>query len=297
MVTLSNGHTFGYTTASGTLGYDATGWLHEKPLIKYGIIDPTLHVNFTKSLTRFEVKGNLSWWHPWTCIRPVWEGLRLVGFNNAVGLTNKGIGWWEDQKAPLLEQDSPTRIVVSIYGIPEALEYMAGLLHIYRRFLVAYEINASCPCAQSKDPSNAFDVIQGVVNAKKAAPELPCILKLSANQDIETIVRGVKGMVEAFTINSVPWPLIFPERPNPLAHLGESGVSGRSVREINGSVIERIAAITTTPVIGNVWDWKDIAYVRARGASAISFGSVMIPYPHRAKQYILRDQHRAVSLL
>jgi len=93
MITFSNGYKFEYMVASGALGFDGKGYLHEWPLRWIGLIDPSLFTVVAKTVTYKPRKGNLRLYKPWGCIR-----LLPNGVVNAVGLTNKGIRWWLRRK-------------------------------------------------------------------------------------------------------------------------------------------------------------------------------------------------------
>ena len=95
MITLSNGFSFEYVTASGALGYDGRGWPWEWPLRWLGLIDPSFFLNVMKTVTLPPRKGNLRWWKPWDCIR-----LMPHGAVNAVGLTNPGPDWLAEKIGP-----------------------------------------------------------------------------------------------------------------------------------------------------------------------------------------------------
>jgi len=95
MITLSNGFSFEYVTASGALGYDGNGWPWEWPLRWLGLIDPSFFLNVMKTVTLPPRKGNLRWWKPWDCIR-----LMPHGAVNAVGLTNPGPDWLAEKIGP-----------------------------------------------------------------------------------------------------------------------------------------------------------------------------------------------------
>jgi len=99
MITLSNGHKFEYMVASGALGFDGKGYPHEWPLRWMGLINPSLFTVVAKTVTYKPRKGNLRWYCPWKCIR-----LMPGGVVNAVGLTNKGIGWWCEEKGILADR-------------------------------------------------------------------------------------------------------------------------------------------------------------------------------------------------
>jgi len=284
MITLSNGHSFEYMTASGALGFDGKGWPWEKPLRWIGLLDPSLFTNVIKTLTIEPRKGNLKWYWPLGCIKPM-----LGGTINAVGLTNLGIDWWID-KIGLKFDPSRISLVGSILGEPGELAIMAGMLNLFD--LVGLEVNASCPNTQDDILENVEKVVEGCRAAKKKSRH-PILLKLSVVHDIEKIVPAVQDWVEAFSINSVPWNIVFPGKKSPLAKFGGGGVSGKIAQPFTWLFAEKLKSMTNVPVIApSVWNFEDLAKLRQKGFKAFSFGSVFLCHPWRPTLYVRKDLKR-----
>ncbi len=73
--------------------------------------------------------------------------------------------------------------------------------------LVALEVNVSCP-----NTGHTMEQAQMVIDSVKAvkrASRHPIIVKISADQDYLTIARGLIGIAEAVSLNSVPWKTVF----------------------------------------------------------------------------------------
>lgn len=283
MITLANGHSFEYMAASGALAFDGKGWPWEKPLKYIGLLDPCLFTIVIKTLTRHPRKGNLRWYNPVRCIR-----LLRGGAVNAVGLTNPGIEWWCKTIGPAIDQKKQM-LVGSILtdGNNDELAEMATMLNAYD--LVGLEVNASCPNTQSEMFGNAEKVIDGLKKVKEKT-RFPLIVKLSVMHDIARLVPRLEGLVEAISINTVPWARMFPEKISPLARFGGGGVSGKTAQPYTWDLVKKISSLTAIPVIGpSVWEYEDIATLRAIGAKAISFGSIFMRYPWRPTLYARRD--------
>lgn len=287
MIRLSNGHTFDYMAASGAYSFDGRGWWWEILLSRLAIIDPSLMTVVAKTVTMEPRKGNLNMLHPWSCIRLIKDGAV-----NAVGLTNPGIKRWclgpgltlNHKKAPVL---------ASIMGSPDELEYMAGMLNYID--VLGVEINASCPNTGEDLANNVEDMILGVCKVKETT-KLPIILKLSKAHEgsFERIVGEVRGKVEAISLNSVPWKLVFPEKVSPLARLGGGGVSGKIVQPILWPLVQKLSGMTDIPIIGpSVWEFEDMARLREMGAKAVSFGTVCLSHPFRPTCFIRREVQTA----
>lgn len=283
MIRLSNGHCFEYMTASGALGYDGKGWPWEWPLRWIGLLDHSLFTVVIKTLTREPKKGNFRWYNPFGCIRII-DG----GVVNAVGFTNPGIEWWCRKVGPTVDSRK-IPLVGSIFSEePEELVEMAIMLNPFD--LVALEINASCPNAGRGFLENTEKVITGC-KVVRTASRFPLIVKLSVVHDVDFIIPRIEGVVEAITINSVPWRVIFPQKKSPLAHLGGGGVSGKIAQPFTWKMVEKLVSITEIPVIGpSVWEFQDIEELRKIGAKAVSFGSLFLARPQCPTLFVRRDK-------
>lgn len=283
MIRLSNGHQVEYMAASGTLAFDGRGWPWEWPLRWVGLLDPSLFTVVIKTLTSKPRKGNVRWLNPFRCIR-----LLRGGIVNAVGLKNPGIEWWCRKIGPRVRRVK-IPLVGSIFSDDiKELALMAAMLNDFD--LVGLEINISCPSVEGDFLENTRKVIESCQVVKDKS-HFPLILKLSVVQDIEAIIPHLEGIIEAISINSVPWRVIFPDRQSSLVHLGGGGVSGKRAQPFTWEFVERLIKITSIPVIGpSVWDFSDIEKLRRLGAKAISFGSVFLRYPWRPTIFIRKDK-------
>ncbi len=286
MITLSNRHYFEYAAACA-LGFDGQGWPHEQPLRWLGLLDPSLFTVFSKTLTRNPRPGNLRWYNPAGCIRLIRNGSKIIGVHNAVGLTNPGIDWYCRKIGPKVDSIK-VPLAGSIYGDPHELGEMAQMLNDFD--LVALEINAFCPNTPDGILTNTKKIIQGCFMVRDAS-RFPIILKVSPAHNVESFIKQVEDYIEAISINSVPWQMIFPDQKSPLSHLGGGAVSGKVVQSFTWGMVKKLVELTDIPVIGpSVWDHPDIEKLRRIGAQAVSFGSVFIPYPCRPTQFVGKDQ-------
>ena len=283
MIELSNGHSFEYMAASGALAYDGRGWPWEWPLRWAGLLDPRLFTVVTKTLTAQPRRGNLRWTHPWSCV------VRIPGgVVNAVGLTNPGIDWWIRKVGPKVEKRKIPLICSITDDDSEVLASMAASLEDLP--LVGLELNASCPNTEHEIGRNTEMILQSVRTLKSRSRH-PLLLKLSVNQDYLNIARETEGQVDAFSINSVPWKVAFPDRMSPLVRFGGGGVSGKAARPWSWKMLEDLARNVKKPIIGpGVWDYEDMRNLRKLGASAVSFGSIFLHYPWRPTVFVRRDR-------
>ncbi len=287
MITLSNGHEFEYMVASGALAFDGKGWPWEWPLRWIKLIDLSLFTIVIKTLTRYPRKGNLRWYNPLGCVRPM-----RGGTVNSVGLTNKGIDWWCREIGPKVSRRNISLVGSIFSNEVKELTDMAEMLNSFD--LVALEINASCPNTGEDLLVNTGKIIESCLAVKKVS-RFPLILKVSVVHDVRVIFAGFnKDIIEAISINSVPWNIIFPEKKSPLAHLGGGGVSGKISQPLTWMLVGDLVCLTDDiPVIGpSVWDFEDIEKLREMGAKAISFGSIFLRYPWRPTMFVKKDMKR-----
>lgn len=290
MITLSNGHEFKYMVASGALAFDGKGWPWERPLVWLGLIKPELFTVVIKSLTRHPRVGNLQWWKPWSCVR-----LIPGGAVNKVGLTNKGIEWWCREVGPKLDFQKYS-IVGSIFGDENELVEMAVMLN--RFDFVANEVNVSCP-----NSGHGMGQAQMVIESVKAVKRVsihPIIVKVSVDQDYITIARGLFGIAEAISLNSVPWKTVFTDgEQTPLWRLekelerktgnggGSGGVSGKPAQRHNWPAVRVLVEQGALPVIGpSIMNYYDLWKLQGMGALAFSFGAIHLRTPWKPTQIV-----------
>lgn len=281
MIRFSNGHIFEYMTASGALGFDGKGWPWEQPWRWLGLLDPTLFTSVIKTLTLRPMEGNLRWYNPFRCVRLINNGVV-----NAVGLSNPGVNWWCKKIGPSVNS-TKIPLVASIFGEPEELAEMARILNSFD--LVGLEINISCPNTETGILQDTAKVIASC-KAVKSNSSLPLILKMSVTHDVSRIVREAENLVEAISINSVPWAIAFPNRQSPLENLGGGGVSGKAAQQFTWDLVKQLTRLTTISIIGpSVWNFDDLSKIRNLGAKAISFGSIFMCHPWRPTLYVQKE--------
>ena len=278
MIELPNGHKLEYIAASGTLGFDGKGWSLDKLLKAVGLLDLSRLTVVMKTVTMKSTAGNFRWYKPQSSIRFIENGVV-----NTVGLTNPGIEWWCCEVGPKVDS-LKVPLIGSVFSDDiNEIRKMATMLNDFN--LVGIELNEACPniCG------NHLQDTDKVVADCKALYEKSChpiILKLSIVHPIEKIIPQVEKVVEAISINSVPWSTVFPNRKSPLARFGNGGVSGKAAQPFTWDMVKRIVEITNIPVIGpSIWEFSDIEKLRNMGAKAMSLGSVFF-YPLRLRRIL-----------
>ncbi len=292
MIELSNGHRFEYMVASGALAFDGKGYLHEWPLRWMRLLDLSLFTVVIKTLTRHPRKGNYHWYCPWKCIRLLPSIWRPEGAVNALGLTNLGIDWWRRKVGPKVNSKK-IALVGSIFSQGNDMTELMEMASELNRFdLVALEINVSCPNTKKALSENVQSIVRACKSVRMIS-RFPLILKLSVVHNINEILPEIKNIIQAISINSVPWKVIFPNKKSPFEHLGGGGVSGKIAQKYTWPFVRDLVAKTSIPVIGpSVWDFEDIERIRNIGAKAISFGSMFLRYPCDPTQFVKEDMKR-----
>ncbi|MCS7272643.1 MAG: HisA/HisF-related TIM barrel protein [Fimbriimonadales bacterium] len=273
MITFSNGEQVEFLTGSGALAFDGRGWIWEYPLRWVGLLNPKEFTIVVKTLTLRPRKGNLRWYAPWRAVR-----LIPGGAVNAVGLTNPGIDWWIRTCYPRVQR-MRLQTVVSVY--PESIEeakVFAEKLHSLS--IAAVELNASCPNV----PHRETDLVEHVRALALALRESghPLIVKVGYDQPYVEIAQAVEGVAEAIhAINTVPWRLVYPDRPSPLARLGGGGVSGVPIRPFVREAVQRLHAHARLPIIagGGITTLQDLEELWELGARAFSIGTLFLRAP------------------
>ena len=165
--------------------------------------------------------------------------------------------------------------------------------------LSGLEVNPSCP-----NTGHLIQTAQTVVKSVEAVKKVsrhPVIVKASVDQDYLSIARDLHGIVEAISLNSVPWKTAFPHgEKSPLSKLDENagggGVSGRPAQPLNWAAVEILAKQDALPVIApSIMEFDDLDRVRKLGARAVSFGAIHLRTPWKPTAIVKKDQLRESS--
>lgn len=284
MFVTRNGKEVDFVVASGALGWDGNGWPWERPLVKLGVIDPSLFLITTKSLTRFINRGR--WW----AIQPVRGGV----WNN-MGLPNKGINWWLKNYKYLYCRGGgygmgrkllPYRTLVSI--APENESDAVYMLEECSKYelegdpnFVGYEVNVSCPNTKKLSFDNIKEIVRTVGGGTSCS--YATILKLNYQQAYYSAGFSDKELTELFpyvdavSLNSAPMPY-------------EKGAySGKPAQLYNWVTARHLQQDLGFKVIWpSLWEYEDIHRVAEQGAEAVSFGAVHLLRPWAPTRWVNR---------
>lgn len=299
MIELSNGHKVDFVAPSGALAFDGRGWWWEWHLRWFGLLDPRLFTIVLKTVLPEKWPGNFRKSRPFDVLKFItMEGEKINplltltmphlvgGVINALGLTGPGIDG-------LLKKHHPTvvkfgyKVVISITGpnggegCVEMVKKLNGLENV-----VGIEFNASCPNTDPEFLNDSEKVVRRCREIKEATT-LPVWIKLGFSQPYVQIVKQLEGVVEAVSLNTVPWKVIFGDKPSPLAKYGGGGVSGPVAKAYMWTMISELAKKTSVPVIGaGIWNYEDIAKLQSLGVSAWQLGTVFLPYPEKPTKWV-----------
>ena len=271
---------FDFCVASGALAFDGRGWLWDFPFRWLGALDPHEFVVVAKTVTDQPRVGNLSWFHPWTCVRRL-KGRSAV---NAVGLTNPGIDYWLRKQLPRARKKG-YKIAPSVWPEnPEQAGRMACLLSTQHFPFV--EVNLSCPNVEHV-PADIPEMLSRLRNSGH-----PIVLKLAIGQVQPDFIRVVDEYVDAYhAINTIPWDQMFPGKSSPIeryTHRQKGGVSGRVIHHRATDAVWRLDRLTEKPIIGGggIVSIHEVENFELAGADAFSIGTLFLYQPWKPNQIV-----------
>lgn len=251
--------------ASGTLGYGR----EIEPL--WGV--ETMGAYVTKGLSLKPHHGNPT--------PRLWEERR--GLVNSIGLQNIGVERFFREYFPFFTEKR-TPVIVNFFGFTEE-EYIACAEKITpHRFIVALEMNLSCPNVKKggisfgKDP----DMVHRVVSKVKAVTPIPLLAKLTpeVNNLTEIARAAYDAGIDGFTlINTVPSLVIDVEkRCVPI----RGGLSGPALKPVALKAVYEISSSLPVPVIGTggIMNVEDALSFVMAGACAVQVGTATFVDPY-----------------
>jgi dihydroorotate dehydrogenase (NAD+) catalytic subunit len=290
MIRFSNGHELTFCNGSGALAFDGRGWWWEFPLRWLGILDPKAFTVVAKTVTVFPREGNLSLWHPWTCVR-VLRNSWSTGAVNAVGLTNPGVEHWVNHHYPTAMKKG-YKIAASVspeHDIEASL--LANQLMKSRADLAYIEVNLSCPNVKHV-PIDIPVMLEKLSYAKH-----PLVLKLSEDQITPEFIKASEKYVEAYhAINSIPWDNVMPRsHKSPIqkySHGQKGGVSGEFIFARALDAVAKLKTLTNKPVIGGggIFHLIDVRCFEQAGAEAFSIGTCFMLRPWKPNRIVRQYQ-------
>ena len=278
--------------ASGTFGEEY------KDLIDIG----SLGAIVTKTITLKARKGNPP---PRICETP-------SGCLNSIGLENKGLDFFIDEKLPRLAKFKAP-IVVSIAGNDE--DEFARLARRLDKIkgVSAIELNLSCPNIRygSKECLIAQDekLTARVVKAVRRTTKLTMIAKLSPNvADITRIARAAEkaGADSVSLVNTFYGMAVDIETRRPKLGSVVGGLSGPAIKPMAIRAVWSVYDRVRIPIIGigGISDYKDAIEFMLCGARAVQIGTANFVNPkapveitNGLKKYLAENKIKDINKL
>ena len=255
-------------TASGTFGY-GTEFL---PYLKLSDLGGLV----TKGLSLKPRPGNA----------PARTCETASGMLNAIGLANIGVEAFLSDKLPELRRHD-TAIIANVFG--ETIEEYVGVARRLNgaRGLAAIELNLSCP--NTDKGGIAFGVsppliTEAVSAVRRAAPDLPLIVKLTPNiTDIAEAARAARdggadilSLVNTFLGMAIDLPSRRPVLDNVVG-----GLSGPAIKPLALYMVHRVHRAVQLPIMGmgGIVTPADVLEFMVAGSSAVQVGTANFVAP------------------
>lgn len=207
---------------------------------------------------------------------------RIMGMTNFELISDKGLDHWVDQIADIKAAFPDRRVVASIMGSTDFVEWKILAGAVEAAGADAVELNVSCPHGMPEQHMGAFmgqdpGLIQGATEAAVAGTSLPVWVKLTPNvTDIAQMALAAQqaGAHALTAINTVAGLMgididTFQPLPSVANRGAYGGYSGRGIKPIALRAVSTTAAATGLPVsaTGGIATWQDAAEFLLAGAS------------------------------
>lgn len=238
MIKLRNGRMISNVLISTALGISGCGIFLRKWNLSYLRLIRTVRDTSTtvvaKSFTLPKYDGNFHPWRPWT-----WRNIQTLpdgGMLNAYKLTNPGMLESEREISKSREMGFD---VIPSYGPRFDKERNAILqetllaikyLHLERSYDTV-ELELSCPNLESDIRRMCPDTIWLIKKLRLCFPQLVIIAKVNYEHPFEFVQELEQiGVDVVHAINAIPFHIVYPGKPSPLAKVGGGAVSGGPAR-------------------------------------------------------------------
>ena len=249
-------------TASGTFGYG----LEFLPYLKLSDLGGFV----TKGLSLRPRPGNA----------PARTCETASGMLNAIGLANVGVEAFLEEKLPELRKHD-TAVIANVFGETRD-EYVAVARRLNKADgLSAIELNLSCP--NTDRGGIAFGVSPPVIrevvaDVRRAAPDLPLIVKLTPNiTDIAVAARAAaEGGADILSlVNTFLGMAIDLGARRPVLDNVVGGLSGPAIKPLALCLVHRVHRAVDLPIIGmgGIASTEDALEFMVCGSSAVQVGT------------------------
>ncbi len=206
------------------------------------------------------------------------------GMLNAIGLENKGIDHFLQEKIPLFT-NYKCPVIVNILGDSIA-DYASLAARLNDTEIAAIEINISCPNVKKGGVAFGSDpkMVKEVSEAVRKKTTKPIIVKLSPNvTDITVMAKAAEagGADVISLINTLLGMAIDPRSRRPRLANVVGGLSGPAIKPVALRMVYQVAAAVSIPVIGigGIRSVEDVVEFMLAGASAVQIGTANLVDP------------------
>ena len=218
------------------------------------------------------------------------------GMLNSIGLENKGLKDFLDNKLPFMRRIG-IPVIVSIAG-QDADEFFKLAKALDKEGVSGIELNLSCPNLNKKIFAHDPRLLVSVIKKARKATSKTLIAKLSPNVcDIAYFARVSKenGADAVALINTVIGMAVDIKNKRPMLGNVKGGLSGPAIKPIALRMVWEVYLAVNIPIIGmgGIMDYKDALEFVICGASAISVGtanfvnpSAVSEIPYGIKEYM-----------
>jgi len=221
------------------------------------------------------------------------------GMLNAIGLENKGVEDFIEERLPfLLRFDTP--VIVSIGG--ETIEEYINLSRILNKVkgIAGLEMNISCPNIRYKKEKakGSFRLFaqdakatQEVVRRARKVTKLPLIVKLSPDvtdiTEIAKVAQNAGADVLSLVNTFLGMAIDIPSRQPKLANI-TGGLSGPAIKPLALRMVYEVARRVKLPLIGmgGICNFEDALEFFIAGAKAIAIGTANFINPRTTLEII-----------
>lgn len=211
-----------------------------------------------------------------------------AGMLNAIGLQNKGLGDFIENKIPHFKRHR-IPLIVNIAGESTAeFSTLARELDKHKKAITAIEINLSCPNVEKGGVKAIREqrLISKTLRAVRKETQLFLFAKLSPELgDVldtarEAIQAGANGLS---LINTLRGMAVDIRSRKPRLAVGTGGLSGPAIRPIALRYVYEVKqALPRVPVIasGGITTWEDAVEFLIVGADLLAVGTANFVNPH-----------------
>lgn len=200
------------------------------------------------------------------------------GMLNAIGLQNKGLNDFVENKIPFYRQ-LKTPLIVNIAGEKDDdFRLLAAALEKERDVVKAIELNFSCPNIEAGGAGVMRKKIAEVLVAVKAQTQLPLIAKLSPElgnvlEITETVIKG--GVQAVSLINTLKGMAVDVERRCARLANITGGLSGPAIKPVALRYVYEVKKNFSIPVIasGGITTALDAVEFLIVGADLLAIGT------------------------